>query len=95
MITVDPQRRVSVLAELQNILQRKANPGDGELLRAFTPVVFASMPDSLALQLPPPALAERIHEAFAFIARTMTPRCSSTKACPGLHVAVHKPARRR
>ena len=91
MITVDPQRRAAVLAELQNILQGKAQPGDGELLRAFAPVAFAAMPDPLALQLPPPVLAERIHEAFSFVARTMTPPVQLYRGLPGLHVSVRNP----
>ena len=91
MITADPQRRTSVLAELQDTLLPKVSPGDGELLRAFTPVAFAAMPDSLALQLPPAALGERIHEAFTFIARTMTPPVQLYKGLPGLHVSVRNP----
>ncbi|MCA1586719.1 MAG: NAD-glutamate dehydrogenase [Acidobacteria bacterium] len=91
MITVDPERRASVLAELQNILQVTAAPGDGELLAAFTPVTFAAMPDSLALQVPPAALADRIREAFTFVARTMTPPVQLYKGLPGLHVSVRNP----
>ncbi len=91
MITADPQRRVSTLAEIQDILAREADPGDRELLLSFAPVVFAEMPDSIALRLPASALTARIRRYFQFVARTMPPAFQLYKGLPGLHVVVRNP----
>ncbi len=92
MITADPQRRAGVLAEVLGILEHDAPAVDRELLRAFTPVVVAAMPDALALQMAAPELARRVQEYFSFIARTMTPPVQLYKGLPGLHVSVRNPA---
>lgn len=91
MITADPQRRVTILAQIQDSLARDAAPEDRDLLSAFAPTAFAGMPDSIALRLPPEALAARIREYFRFVARTMPPAFQMYKGLPGLHVAVRNP----
>ena len=70
MITADPQQRVTTLADHhRHPRPNDAAPDDRDLLLAFAPVVFAEMPDSIALRLPPDALAARIQEYFRFVAR--------------------------
>jgi glutamate dehydrogenase len=91
MITADPQRRVSTLAAIQDILARDSSPEDRELILSFAPVVYAELPDSIALRLPAAALAARIREYFRFIARTMPPAFQLYKGLPGIHVAVRNP----
>ncbi len=91
MITADPQQRVSTLHAIIAILDRNAPPEDRELLRAFAPVVYERMPDSLALKLSAEALAERISRNFRFVARTMPPAFQLYKGLPGLHVSVSNP----
>jgi glutamate dehydrogenase len=91
MITADPQRRVFILAEIREILLREAAPDDRDLLLSFAPVVFAEMPDSIALRLTASALAARIREYFRFVARTMPPAFQLYKGLPGLHVVVRNP----
>jgi glutamate dehydrogenase len=91
MITADPQRRAATLDEIQRTLASEAAPDDAELLRQLAPLVFAAMPDALALRLTPAALAARISECFRFVAHTVTPAFQVYKGLPGLHVAVHNP----
>ncbi len=91
MITADPQRRVSILAQVTEILSREAVAEDRDLLLAFAPVVFAEIPDLIALRLPPAALAARIAEYFHFTVKTMPPGFQLYKGLPGLHVQVRNP----
>ena len=91
MITADPQHRVSTLAEIQQLLATACDPDDRELIASFAPVVYAEMPDSMALRLPAPALAARIRAYFRFIARTMPPAFQLYKGLPGIHVVVRNP----
>src|SRR5260370_33340877 len=91
MITADPERRVSTLGKIVDILDRSAPPEDGELLRAFAPVVYEQMPDSLALRLSPGAIAARIARYFQFVARTIPPAFQLYKGLPGLHVSARNP----
>ena len=80
MITADPGRRRSVLEEVQAILAREAPPEDRDLLLSLAPVVYADMPDAMALGLSPDAVAARIREYFRFVVRTMPP---GAPALPG------------
>ena len=54
MITSDPQRRVTTLAAITDILARDADPDDRDLLLSFAPVVFAEMPVRLRFASRPP-----------------------------------------
>ena len=91
MLTADPQRRAAKLAELIDILGRDAAPEDRDLVLAFAPVVFADMPDRLALGLPAEPLAGRIRSHFRFVAREIPPAHQLYKGLPGIHVAVRNP----
>jgi glutamate dehydrogenase len=91
MITADPQRRVSILQGIVEILDRGAPPEDRGLLRAFAPVVYGQLPDSLALRLSPDALAARMRRYFQFVARTIPPAFHLYKGLPGLHVSARNP----
>ena len=73
MITADPGRRRAVLDEVQAILAREAPPEDRIFLLSLAPVVYADMPDAMALALPPDSVAARIREYFRFVVRTMPP----------------------
>jgi glutamate dehydrogenase len=88
MITADPERRTARLAELLEFLGRKASPEDRDLLLAFAPVVFAETPDRISLRLSTEALAARLQDQFAFVAREMPPATQLYKGLPGIHVAV-------
>ena len=70
MITADPQQRIATLQHVLEILDRTAAQDDRELLRAFAPVVYAQLPDSLALRLSAESLAARIRRYFEFVAQT-------------------------
>jgi glutamate dehydrogenase len=91
MITADPQRRVQILADIQDLLARDATPEDRDQLRAFATVVFPEIPDSIAFRQPAEALAARIRGYFRFVARTMPPAFQMYKGLPGLHVSVRNP----
>ena len=91
MITADPQRRVSILSRITDIIAREAAPGDRDLLLSFAPVVYGAMPDSLALRLTPEHIAARIFRMFEFVARTMPPAFQLYKGLPGLHVRARNP----
>ncbi len=86
MITADPGRRRLVLDEVQGILAREASPEDRDLLLSLAPVVFADMPDAMALGLSPDAVAARIREYFRFVVRTMPPAHQLYRGLPGIHV---------
>jgi glutamate dehydrogenase len=90
MITADPQRRVSTLTRIVEILGQDAAEDRDQLL-ALAPVVYAAMPDTLALRLAPEAVAERVRRIFRFVARTMPPAFQLYKGLPGLHVSVRNP----
>ncbi len=86
MITANPGRRQSVLNEMHALLEREAPPEDRELLLALSPPTFASMPDAMALELPPAAVAARIREYFQFVVRAMPPAHQLYRGLPGIHV---------
>ncbi|MDH4063664.1 MAG: NAD-glutamate dehydrogenase, partial [Acidobacteriota bacterium] len=92
MITADPERRQTVLNEIHAILAAQAKPEDRDLLHAFAPIAFGEMPDAMALQLPPAALAERVQGYFKFVARTMPPAHQLYRGLPGLHVVARNPS---
>ncbi|MGE3841178.1 MAG: NAD-glutamate dehydrogenase domain-containing protein [Vicinamibacterales bacterium] len=92
MITVDAQRRESVLNDILAILDTQAAETDRALLAAFAPIAYREMPDSMALTLPASALARRIHGYFTFVARTMPPDHQLYRGLPGIHVSVRNPS---
>ena len=81
MITEDPGRRAARLKELLELLSRQAPTEDRELLRAFAPVVYAEMPDRMALGLTVEALASRMSYHFRVFAREMSKLVA--RACAG------------
>jgi glutamate dehydrogenase len=91
MITADPHKRSVRLAEISAILVRVAAPEDRDLLLSFAPVLYAEMPDRIALNLPVEALAARIQEHFRFVVREMPPAFQLYKGLPGLHVCARNP----
>jgi glutamate dehydrogenase len=91
MITSDPGRRAQRLEELQQALAQRAAPEDRDLVLAFAPVVYAGMPDRLALGLSVEALATRMLEAFRFVAREIPPAIQLYRGLPGIHVAARNP----
>jgi glutamate dehydrogenase len=92
MISEDPRRKAARLQELIDLLGRQAPPEDRELLFAFTPAVYAEMPDRLALATTVEALAARVRHNFRFFAREMPPTTQLYRGLPGIHVAVRNPA---
>ncbi len=91
MLSTDSQLRTARLSEIVEILGQKATPEDRELVLALAPVVFAEVPDRLALGLPAPALAARLLSHFRFIAREMPPAHQLFKGLPGIHVSARNP----
>ncbi len=92
MITSDPVRKAEVLSQALQILSRKAEAADKDLILAFAPVILGETPDPIALRLKPEALAERILRGFHFIAREITPSIQVYKGSPGIHVKVWNPS---
>ncbi len=91
MQTADPQQRAARLAELTNLLRGQAPPEDRDLVLSLAPVIFAEMPDRLALRLTPAALAARILDHFRFLAREIPPAYQLYKGLPGIHVWARNP----
>lgn len=92
MITVDAPRRESVLNDILAVLETQPAGDDRDLLRAFVPIAYREMPDSMALTLPPAALATRILGYFQFVARTIPPAHQLYRGLPGIHVSVRNPS---
>src|SRR5262245_11493372 len=92
MRTADPQKRAARLAELTGLLRTQAAPEDRELVLAVAPVIFAEMPDRLALRLSPAALAARLLGHFRFMAREIPPTYQLYKGVPGIHVWARNPS---
>lgn len=91
MITADPTRRTQVLSSIEQYLTSRAEAGERDRLLAFARVVFAETPDTLALQLSPDALAERILRQFAFVVHELPPEYQLYRGLPGIHVRVRNP----
>ena len=91
MITADPAARSARVTELLEALGKRAAPEDQELVAAFAPVVFADLPDRLALGLQPEALVARILSHFRFVAREIPPAIQLYKGLPGIHVQARNP----
>ncbi len=91
MITSNPQKRAARLAELKEILSRAAAPDDRDLLLSFAPVIYAEMPDRIALDLHVETLAARIQEHFRFVVREMPRAFQLYKGLPGIHVWARNP----
>ena len=91
MITVDPARRAALLADIQQRLSQDAAPEDRDRLLAFAAVVCPEMPDAMALQLEPGALATRIAGYFRFVAKSIPPEHQLYRGLPGIHVSVRNP----
>jgi glutamate dehydrogenase len=92
MVHGDPQQRSARLAEVTEILKREAPPEDRDLLLGLAPVLFAAMPERLALGLPAPAVAARLAFHFRFVVREMPPAHQLYKGLPGIHVSVRNPS---
>jgi glutamate dehydrogenase len=92
MRTADPQQRAARLAEVTGLLASRAAPEDRDLVLALAPVIFAEMPDRLALRLSPAALATRLLDHFRFLAREIPPAYQLYKGLPGIHVWVRNPS---
>jgi glutamate dehydrogenase len=91
MITADPARRSTRLAEVLEALHRMAASEDRELVQAFAPVVFTEMPDRLALGLCAETLAARLLSHFRFVAREIPPPIQLYRGLPGIHVQARNP----
>src|SRR6516162_1744853 len=92
MRTADPRQRVARLAELTGLLATRAAPEDRDLVLALAPVIFAEMPDRLALRLSPAALAARLLDHFRFLAREIPPAYQLYKGLPGIHAWARNPS---
>ena len=91
MITSDQKARAATLSKVLEILGAKAASEDRNLVLSFAPVMYAEMPDRIALQLPADAVAQRILAHFRFVARVMPPPTQLYRGLPGIHVSVYNP----
>jgi glutamate dehydrogenase len=93
MITSDPARRAAQLQALN--LRLTADPAvaaeDRELLLTFAALLFADLPDRVALDLPVETLAARVADYFRFFAREIPPANQLYKGLPGIHVVARNP----
>ena len=92
MLTADPRQRAARLAELTDVLRGQVPSEDRDLVLSLAPVIFAEMPDRLALTLTPAALAARILDHFRFLARELPPAYQLYKGLPGIHVWARNPS---
>ncbi|MCG6925203.1 MAG: NAD-glutamate dehydrogenase, partial [Acidobacteria bacterium] len=95
MVPGDPQQRSARLREVMEILRGEAPAEDRDLVLSFAPLVFEDMPPSVALELPPSAVATRLLSHFRFVAREMPPSHQLYRGLPGIHVAVWNPGDER
>jgi hypothetical protein len=91
MITADPQLKADVLSVIQQRLAERASTEDRELVSALASVVFAEMPDAMALNLSPDAVAARIGRLFHFVTKTTPPEHQLYRGLPGIHVVARNP----
>lgn len=91
MITSNTAKKAQVLAQVIEILNRRASAADRDLVLALAPVILAETPDRIAFTLQPEALAERILRHFRFVARVIPPSIQLYKGLPGIHVSVRNP----
>lgn len=92
MMKVSPDERAHKLDEILDVLRRTKASEDWDLLSSFIPVVFASLPDWMALGIPASELAERLWDNFLFFARELPPPTQLYRGLPGLHVVVRHSA---
>ncbi|MGH7320145.1 MAG: NAD-glutamate dehydrogenase domain-containing protein, partial [Candidatus Rokuibacteriota bacterium] len=92
MPTADPPQRAARAADLTDILCRQASSEDRDLVLSLAPVIFAEMPDRLALGLAPSAVAARILDHFRFLAREIPPTHQLYRGLPGIHVRARNPS---
>ena len=92
MITADPKGRAERLTALLDALRRDAPAEDRDLMLQLAPHLYADMPDRIALGLPLPALAARLHAHFRFLVREMPSAHQLYKGLPGIHVSVRNPS---
>jgi len=91
MITADSQRRTARPAELNELLRGRASPEDRALVLSFASLIFADLPDRIALGLSAQALSARIEQQFRFFAREMPSAIQLYKGLPGIHVRARNP----
>jgi glutamate dehydrogenase len=88
MIRVSPDEKNRKLEEVLEHLKRTRPGEDGELLFSFARVVYASLPDWMALGIATVDLAERIWDNYRFFVKELPPPTQLYRGLPGLHVVV-------
>jgi glutamate dehydrogenase len=92
MMRVSPDERANKIDDILDHLRRTKPGEDWDLLSSFTPVVFAALPDWMALGIPTPELADRLSDNFLFFAKELPPPNQLYRGLPGLHVVVRHSA---
>jgi glutamate dehydrogenase len=88
MIRVSPEEKNRKLEEILAHLKRTRTGEDWELLSSFARVVYASLPDWMALGIETADLAERIGDNHRFFVKELPPPTQLYRGLPGLHVVV-------
>jgi glutamate dehydrogenase len=92
MITVDPDKRAHVIAQVIQLLEGRAAADDRHLLLPFAQVILAEAPDRILFMLPIEILANRLMRHFQFFVHEMPPSIQLFKGPPGIHVSVYNPS---
>jgi glutamate dehydrogenase len=88
MIRVSPDEKNRKLEDVLAHLEQ-AHPGEeSELLSSFARVVYASLPDWMALGIDTLDLGERIWDNYRFFVKELPPSTQLYRGLPGLHVVV-------
>jgi glutamate dehydrogenase len=88
MIRVSPEEKAKKLEDVLEHLKRTRPSEEWELLSSFTRVVYASLPDWMALGIGASDLADRIWDNYRFFAKELPPPTQLYRGLPGLHVVV-------
>jgi glutamate dehydrogenase len=88
MIRVSLEEKNRKLEEVLEQLKRTRTGEEWELLSSFARVVYASLPDWMALGIPTADLAERIGDNYRFFVKELPPPTQLYRGLPGLHVVV-------
>ncbi len=88
MIRVSPEEKNRKLEKVLEHLKRTWSGEEWELLSSFTRVVYASLPDWMALGIETADLAARIGDNYRFFVKELPPPTQLYRGLPGLHVVV-------
>jgi glutamate dehydrogenase len=92
MIRVSSEEIQKKLEDVLQHLKRSHTEEDWELLSSFARVVYASLPEWMAVGIETADLAERIADNYRFFVKELPPPTQLYRGLPGLHVVVRHSA---